>query len=238
MSATRPSIEAPPAANAAFGPNRDLRPSGVSRSSTWVSSFMAYSLRSASSAARSLLRAGGGRGVGPRGGVHHDPGEVVDPDHEDQRDPEHLERLGLLGRGQQQEGQLLEDLEADGAEHGAGQERTTRGVGLGEEREEREEEQHVRAEAEHDRQQRHHRLQLVAELRPLEQVGRETAHQAGHGHAHEQREPDQAERHEVAQLADHEVRLLPLRAARTPRSAPRAWRTASRARRTGRRPGR
>ena len=58
--------------------------------------------------------AGLGRGVGPRGGEDDDAGEVVDPDHQDQRDAEGLERLGV-GRGLEQEGgELLEDLEHDG----------------------------------------------------------------------------------------------------------------------------
>ena len=55
--------------------------------------------------------AGLGRGVGPRGGEDDDAGGVVDPDHQDERDAEGLERLGV-GRGLEQEGgELLEDLE-------------------------------------------------------------------------------------------------------------------------------
>ena len=51
----------------------------------------------------------------PRRGVHHQPGEVVDPDQQDQRDAEGLEGGDPLGLREQQVGAELEHLEADRA---------------------------------------------------------------------------------------------------------------------------
>ena len=69
------------------------------------------------------LRAGGPGRVRPGGGVHHDPGEVVDPDDQDQRDAEGLEGGLVLGAGQQVGRELLEQLEAERAEQRAGPQR-------------------------------------------------------------------------------------------------------------------
>ena len=108
--ATSPSIEAAPAAKAAFGEGRGRR--GGAYAGRCRGEVDAGPLgHLVGDPVRVAEGAGLGRGVGPRSGEDDDAGGVVDPDHQDERDAEGLERLGV-GRGLEQEGgELLEDLE-------------------------------------------------------------------------------------------------------------------------------
>ena len=118
-------------------------------------------------------------GPGPRGGVQDVAGEVVDPDQQDQRQPEDLEGRVALGRPDQQAGDLLEDLEADRTQQGSGPHRPLREAGCGEQPEHRVEQDGVRQQAEHDREQVDEPAELGVEPGPVEQVAREAGDQAG-----------------------------------------------------------
>ena len=98
--------------------------------------------------------AGRRRRVRPGGGKDDHAGEVVDPDHEDQRDAEGLERAAWLVNASRKVDSCLSISNATAPSNAPGPQRPAGHVRIREEVEEGEEEQRVRRQAEHDGEDR------------------------------------------------------------------------------------